>query len=214
MYSSEGRIIYSAVNSDKASRICYFNSRAYPNAIAIATPTELKLAMIGTERATQLQTLNIGETVRCVAYEPRVKMFGMGCVRRILEEGTEALLSCVKIVDEVGFRELDNVELHDKELVECIISTGSMDDDASEPMTFGEMFIVGTSIMEEPDQASNEEQPRGRIIVYEVNKEKKLKQVTEQPVKGACRSLAMCDGKIVAGLVKTVSFGSPSSHTG
>ena len=45
----------------------------------------------------------------------------------------------------------------------------------------------------------------GRIIVFEVNKDKKLKRLTELGVKGACRSLAMCEGKLVAGLVKTVS---------
>ena len=204
IYSAEGRIIYSAISSENASRVCHFNAQAYPGAIAIATPSELKLAMIGTERATQLQTLPIGETVRCIAYEPKAKMFGMGCIRRIMEEGTEALLSCVKIADEVSFKELDNAELNDRELVECIISTGSFESE-DDSRTYGEMFVVGTSIMEDEDSMDDKDSPRGRIVVYEVNKEKKLKHVTEMHVKGACRSLAMCDGKIVAGLVKTVS---------
>lgn len=195
IYSSEGRVVYSAVSSDKASRVCYFNSPAYEGAIAIATPDELNLAMIGTERATQLQTLPIGQTVRCLAYEPTAQLFGMGCIRRIVESGTEALLSSVKIADEVNFKELDSWELNDQELVECIVPTGSLDD-------HGEMFVVGTSILEE----DNEDQPRGRIIVFEVNKEKKIKMVAEYTAKTACRSLAMCDGKIIAGLVKTVSF--------
>jgi len=201
IYSSEGRIIYSAVNADKGSRVCHFNSEAYPGAIAIATPTELKLAVIGSERTTQLQTLPVGETVRCLAYEPNAKVFGMGCIRRIMEGGTEALLSSVKIADEVSFKELDSRELRDRELVECIISTGSFDTE-DDSHRYGEMFVVGTSVLAEDD--SGDEVLRGRIIVYEVTKEKILRPVTELPVKGACRSLAMCDGKIVAGLVKTV----------
>lgn len=201
IYSSEGRIIYSAVNAESESRVCNFNCEAYPGAIAMATPKELKLALIGKERTTQLQTLHIGETVRCLTYEPTAKLFALGCIRRIMEGGTEALLSSVKIADEVSFKELDSIELRDRELVECIISTGSFDTE-DESKGYGDMFVVGTSVSEEDD--AGEEVTKGRILIFEVNKEKKLKQVTQIKVKGACRSLAMCDGKIVAGLVKTV----------
>jgi DNA damage-binding protein 1 len=200
IYASEGRIIYSAVNAESASRVCHFNSEAYPDAVALASPKELQLALIGKERTTQLQTLPIRETVRCLAYEPKGQMFGMGCVRRILESGEEALLSSIKIADEVSFKELDSVELRDRELVDCILSTGSFEIPGSEEST--EMFVVGTSIVVEDD--SGREIVRGRILVFEVNKEKKLKQVTELVVPGSCRSLAMCEGKLVAGLLKTV----------
>lgn len=203
IYGSEGRIIYSAVNSDKASRVCHFNSEAFPGAIAIATPSELKLAIIGTERTTQIQNLPVGETVFCLAYEPRAKMFGMGCIRRILEGGTEALMSCVKIADEVSFRELDSIELSDNELVECITSTGPIGTDLDN-LGFEEMFVVGTSLLEEATEG--DECVKGKIRIYEISKEKKLREVTSLGVRGACRSLAMCDGKLVAGLVKTVSL--------
>lgn len=205
VYSSEGRIVYSAVNADSASRVCSFNSEAYPEAIAIATPTELKLALIGKERTTQLQTLPIRETVRCLTYEPSVKMFAMGCVSRHIEDGAEVLESSVKIADEVSFKALDSIRLEEKELVECIITTGSFESE-DESQTYGEMFVVGTSILE--DNETGDEVLKGRILVYEVNKEKKLKEITSIKVKGACRSLAMCEGKIVAGLVKTVSVAS------
>ena len=46
---------------------------------------------------------------------------------------------------------------------------------------------------------------KGTIILYEVIDGQKIRKVTDLKVKGACRSLAMCDGKIVAGLVKSVS---------
>jgi DNA damage-binding protein 1 len=199
IYSNEGRIVYSAVNAEKSSRVCNFNTIAYPNAIAIATPDELKLAEIGSERTTQLQTLPIGETVRCISYIPEKRLFGMGCIRRILEGDTEALLSSVKIADEVTFRELDSVELLDGELVECIISSGSFE--GEDGQEYGDMFIVGTSLLQ--DSTNGQEAVKGRIILYEVVDGQKIRKVTELGVKGACRSLAMCDGKIVAGLVKT-----------
>ena len=200
IYASEGRVIYSAVNTDKASRVCHFNSVAYPGAVAIATPEQLKLALIDKERTTQLQTLHVGETVRCVTYATSQKAFGMGCIRRILEGGVEGLLSSFKIADEVTFKELDSYELEDQELVECVISTGPPDED--DQSGHGELFVLGTSVLED----SQEDAVRGRILVFEVSRDQKIKLVTEHKVKGACRSLAMCDGKIVAGLVKTVSF--------
>lgn len=200
IYSTEGRIVYSAVNAKKSSRVCHFNCEAYPDAIAIATPNELKLAEIGSERTTQLQTLPIGETVRCISYVPERKLFGIGCIRRILEGDTEGLLSSVKIADEVAFRELDSVELLDGELVECIISTGSFEGEGGQE--YGDMFIVGTSLLQESTNGGDV--VKGRIILYEVADGHKIRMVSELGVKGACRSLAMCEGKIVAGLVKTV----------
>ncbi|RMZ90486.1 hypothetical protein DV736_g2266, partial [Chaetothyriales sp. CBS 134916] len=200
IYSAEGRIVYSAVSYDKVSRVCYFNSASYADAIAIATPTELTLANIGTERATQLQTLALHQTVRCVAYDASAKLFEMGCIRRQLEDGNEMLCSSVKIADEVTFKELDSVDLEPAELVECIVPTGRFE---TEDDTMSDMFVVGTSILHADDEPSGQDS-RGRIIVFEVNPERKIKQVTEARIKGACRSLAMCDGKIVAGVVKAV----------
>lgn len=203
IYGSEERIIYSAVNSDKASRVCHFNSEAYPGSIAIATPTDLKLAMIDPERTTQLETLSVGETVRCVAYSPAQQIFGMGCIRRILESGAEGLLSSVKIVDEMAFKELDSYELNDGELVECIISTGVFEGGDEDTSPSNEMFAVGTSLLDV--SGTGDETTKGRILVFQVNQDKKLKRITDLGVKGACRSLAMCEGKLVAGLVKSVS---------
>lgn len=199
IYSSEGRIVFSAVNAESASRVCYFDTESYPDAVAVATPSELQLASIGTKTATQLQTLPIRETVRCLTYEPDAKIFAMGCIRRIMESGVEELLSSVKIADEVSFKELDSVELKDGELVQCILSVGSLDDTESPHRP---NFVVGTSYLAKDD--NGEEVSKGRIIVYEVNREKKLKKVTELVVKGVVSSLAMCEGKLVAGLLKTV----------
>jgi DNA damage-binding protein 1 len=113
------------------------------------------------------------------------------------------LLSSVKIADEINFKELDSYELNDGELIECIISTGAFKADDEDASPFNEMFIIGTSLLEL--SGTGDDTTKGRIIVFQVNKDKKLKRVTELGVKGACRSLAMCEGKLVAGLVKTVS---------
>ena len=196
IYGSEGRIVYSAVTAEKASCICSFDSEAYPGAIAIATPDDVRIAIVDTERTTHVQTLPIGETVRRVAYSPKLKAFGLGTIQRSLRQSQEVIKSHFKLTDEVLFKELDTYALKEEELVESVIRA-DIREDSGELL---ERFVVGTAYLddEEPDS------PRGRIIVFAVTSERKLKVITELPVKGGCRALGAISGNIVAALVKTV----------
>ncbi|KAJ5388796.1 hypothetical protein N7509_011337 [Penicillium cosmopolitanum] len=192
IYGSEGRIIYSAVNSEGASRICHLNTEAFPESIAVATTRELKIASVDKERTTQIQTLPMGSTVRRVAYSSAEKAFGLGTIDRKLEDGVEIVKSHFVLADEIMFRRLDAIELNSEELVETVIRAGFSGGK--------DRFIVGTAYMDEERSDSI----RGRILVLEVDHGRKLTQVAELPVKGACRALAMMDDRIVAALVKTV----------
>jgi DNA damage-binding protein 1 len=194
IYGSEGRIIYSAVNSEGASRICHLNTEAFPGSIAVATTQELKIASVDKERTTQIQTLPMGSTVRRVAYSAAEKAFGLGTIDRKLDDGVEVVKSHFVLADEIMFRRLDAIELNSEELVESVIRAGFPGGK--------DRFIVGTAYMDE----EREDSIRGRILVLEVDHGRKLTQVAELPVRGACRALAMMDDRIVAALVKTVSW--------
>ncbi|KAA6409312.1 MAG: hypothetical protein FRX48_06865 [Lasallia pustulata] len=205
IYGSEGRIVYSAVTAEKATCICQFDSEAYPGAIAIATPEDLKIALVDTERTTHVQTLRVHETVRRVAYSTKLKAFGLGTIRRTLRENVELVQSRFKLADEVLFKELDTYKLNDDELVESVIRA-DLDEGHGK---ISERFIVGTACLDDERNGSI----RGRIIVFEVTQERTLKVVTELGVKGACRALGVVAGNIVAALIKTVvvySFSSTS----
>lgn len=203
IYGSEGRIIYSAVNSEGASRVCHFNSEAYPESIAVATSHDLKIGLVDKERTTQLQTLPIGATVRRVAYSPTEKAFGIGTIDRKLENGAEVVSSQFVLADEILFRRLDSVDLRKEELVESVIRAefAAGKDETGRDAT-KDRFIVGTAYLDD----EGDESIRGRILVFEVDNGRKLTQVAEMPVKGACRAIAMLGEKIVAALVKTVSM--------
>ena len=202
IYGSEGRLIYSAVTAEKASCICSFDSDAYPGAIAIATPEDIRIVLIDTERATHVNTLHVGETVRRIAYSTKLKAFGMGTIRRSIRQSQEIVQSYIKLADEVLLEVKDTYELDEDELVESVIRA-DIREDSGELM---ERFVVGTSYLSD----DRDESIRGRIIVFAVTIERKLRVITDLPVKGACRALGSIDGKIVAGLVKTVSI---PSHT-
>ncbi|KAL4758720.1 DDB1/RSE1 family protein [Aspergillus foveolatus] len=197
IYGSEGRIIYSAVNSEGASRICHFNSEAYPESIAVATAQELKIGLVDKERTTQIQTLPIKATVRRVAYSPSEKAFGMGTIERKLVNGEEIVKSQFVLADEILFRRLDAFELEGDEIVECVIRAEvpeSKDGEAKD------RFVVGSAYLGEDDGDST----LGYIRVFEVDNGRKLAKVAQERVKGACRALAVMGDKIVAALVKTV----------
>ncbi|KAK2776721.1 hypothetical protein FQN52_003288 [Onygenales sp. PD_12] len=201
IYAAEGRIVYSAVNSDQATRICHFNSEAYPGSIALATPAELKIAVVDAERTTQIQTLPIGETVRRVAYSASEKAFGIGTIKRTLADGAEQVASRFMLADEIMFRELDAFSLNADELVESVIRAKFPDGkDGEGNVLYKDLFIVGTAYLDDVGEGS----VRGRILAFEVTGSRQLAMVCELPVKGACRALAIVQDRIVAALVKTV----------
>ncbi|EMD95501.1 hypothetical protein COCC4DRAFT_46147 [Bipolaris maydis ATCC 48331] len=196
IYASEGRLVYSAVTAEKATTVCPFDSEAYPSSVAIATSQDLRIALVDTERTTHVQTLKVDETVRRIAYSPSLKAFGLGTIKRILKHGEEIMLSHFKLVDEIQFKELDTYALNEEELVECVMRCELPDGSGG----LAERFVVGTAYVDDQNTTSE----RGRIIVLEVTPERILKLVTEIAVKGGCRCLAICQGKIVAALIKTI----------
>lgn len=198
IYGSEDRIVYSAVTAENASSVCSFDSEAYPGAIAIATQDEIRIAVVDTERTTHVQTLQVGETVRRIAYSTKLKAFGIGTIHRSLCRSREVVKSHFKLADEVLFKELDTHALNEEELVESVIRADVCEDSGE----LVERFIVGTAYLDDDQDDSI----RGRIIVFAVTSERKLKVITELPVKGACRALGVIAGSIVAALVKTVNL--------
>ncbi|KAK6426713.1 hypothetical protein LTR81_000927 [Elasticomyces elasticus] len=204
IFGSEGRMVYSAVTAESAQGICSFDCEAYPGAIAIASADgELKLTIVDEERTTHVQTLPVHETVRRIAYSAELKAFGLGTIKRTMENGVEDVSSCFRLVDEVAFQELHSFRLKNDELVEscmrCQLDDGSGSGDTAE------RFVVGTAFLD--DEATVEDGQtlaRGRLLVFEVTEERRLKLITELSLRGACRCLGMCNGRIVAALIKTV----------
>jgi DNA damage-binding protein 1 len=196
IYTSEGRIVYSAVTAEKAVCVCPFDAAAYPGAVAIASSEDLRVAIIDTERTTHVQTLAVNETVRRIAYSPALKAFGLGTIKRTLKDGAEIVESHFKLADEVLFKELDTYMLSQDESVECVMRAELNDGTGS----LAERFVVGTAYLDD----AVAENLRGRILVFEVVEDRILKLITEVSLKGACRCLAMVDGNIAAALVKTV----------
>ncbi|KAF2226941.1 mono-functional DNA-alkylating methyl methanesulfonate N-term-domain-containing protein [Elsinoe ampelina] len=198
IYGSDGRVVYSAVTAEDARCVCSFDSEAYPGAIAIATDEGLKLALVDEERTTHVQTLPVHETVRRIAYSADLKAFGLGTIKRTLDDNVENIKSHFKLVDQIAFQELDTYALNPDELIECCIRA-KLDDGAGQGQ-LAERFLVGTSYMDDV----NDQNVKGRILIFEITEERSIKLIAETALRGACRCLAMCEGRVVAALIKTV----------
>ncbi|KAF2230176.1 DNA damage-binding protein 1 [Viridothelium virens] len=198
IYSSEDRIVYSAVTAEDVSYLCPFDSSAFPNAVAIATKEDIKISLVDTERTTHVQTQSVKETVRRIGWAVDAKAFGLGTIKRELRDGYELVKSHFKLVDEVAFEVLDTYALNEEELVESVMYA-ELNDGTGE---LADHFVVGTAYLDEEEGQSDA--IRGRILVFELTQERKLRLIAEKSLKGACRCLAMVGDKIAAALVKTV----------
>ncbi|KPM40028.1 DNA damage-binding protein 1b [Neonectria ditissima] len=203
IYSSEGRIIYSATTADDATCVAPFDSHAFPDSIVLSTDDHVRICHVDKERLTHVNPLPIYETVRRVAYSPSLKAFGLGCIKKELVESEEIVTSSFKLVDEIVFQQLGKPFIFDAsplEMVECVIRADLPNVNGSST----ERFIVGTSFLTDGKvQATGDIQ--GRILVLGVNEDREVYQMLTHNLKGPCRCLAMMnDEYIVAGLSKTV----------
>ena len=199
IYGSEGRLVFSAVTAENATRVCSFDSAAYPDAVAIATAKDLRIGLVDNERATHVKTLPVGEVVRRVAYAPSIQAFGLGTIKRIVENRQEVNLSSFKLCDEIAFKRLDEYPLDENELVESVLFCTLRLDEGTRSEGI-ECFAVGIASV----AAEHSDDVRGRILLFSVTSERTIDLITEHPVKGACRALAEVDGFLVAGLAKTI----------
>ncbi|KAK4085198.1 uncharacterized protein Triagg1_188 [Trichoderma aggressivum f. europaeum] len=203
IYSSEGRVVYSATTADDATFVAPFDSEAFPDSIVLSTEDHIRICQVDNERLTHVKALPMSETVRRVAYSPGLKAFGLGCIRKELADNEEVITSTIKLVDEIIFQELGKpFELNASaslELVECIIRAELPDSNG----VLAERFLVGTSFVADPGTEEAGE-TRGRILVLGVDESRQLYQIASHNLKGVCRCLGIMDDYIVAGLTKTV----------
>ena len=206
IYSSEGRIIYSATTADDATFVAPFDSEAFPDSIVLSTDSHISICHVDKERLTHVKTLPTGETVRRVAYSPGLKAFGLGCIKKQLVHNEEVITSSFKLVDEIIFQELGDPMILNAsstlEMVECVIQA-TLPDDNGNPV---ERFIIGTSFIADGEIVEGSEggDIHGRILVVGVDENRRLYELVSYNLNGACRCLAMMGEYIVAGLSKTV----------
>ncbi|KAF4965287.1 hypothetical protein FSARC_6905 [Fusarium sarcochroum] len=216
IYSSEGRIIFSATTADDATFVAPFNSHAFPDSVVLSTDQHIRICHVDRERLTHVKALPVNETVRRVAYSPGLRAFGLGSIKKELVGNEEVVTSAFRLVDEIVFKELGSPFTLNAsstlEIVECVIRA-ELPDVGGNP---AERFIVGTSFISD-GEVEDPNGTLGRILVLGVDSNRQVYQIVSHNLKGPCRCLGMIDDNIVAGLSKTVvvySFSQDTSSSG
>ncbi|RCI10650.1 hypothetical protein L249_4429 [Ophiocordyceps polyrhachis-furcata BCC 54312] len=211
IYSSEGRIVYSATTADAATYVAPFDAEAFPDSIVLSTDKHVRLCHVDRQRLTHVKALPMRETVRRVAYSPGLRAFGLGCIKKELVGNEERITSTFKLVDEIIFQELGEPLVLDAsaslEMVECVIRAELPDSSGAT----AERFIVGTSFIS--DDVLEDSETKGRILVLGVSEDRQVYQILSHKLKGACRCLGTIGYDIVAGLSKTVVVYSYTEET-
>lgn len=206
IYGSEGRIVYAAVTAQDANVVCPFDSDGYPEAIVVASLSSIKIARPDTQRQTHVQTIQMHETIRRLAYSPIEKVFALGCIDISVVNGTEVPSCSIKLVDETMFRTIGKtlpIEGEQGELIEAVVRAELKDSQGN----LAERFLVGTSYVPGGQTSIDDSGSLGRVIVVGIDSERNPYIISTHRMRGPCRRLAVLDGKIVLGLSKTVIIG-------
>ncbi|KAI5806768.1 mono-functional DNA-alkylating methyl methanesulfonate N-term-domain-containing protein [Peziza echinospora] len=205
VYGAQGRIVCSAVtlkSPEKTTFVTPFHAEAFPDSVVAASESTLKITVVDPMRTTHIQTLPIGDVVRRVCYSKEHRAFVIVTINLSVDEvvGAEQYRSFVKVVDDTRFEVIDSFELQDDEFVEAIMCTKLENGDG----TSSEKFVVGSGFHETDEDT--DEPKRGKIRVFELGEERKLKVACVLELKGSCKCLDMVGDRIVAALQKTIAI--------
>ncbi len=211
IYCRNGKLHFSAINLNKVevSTMTPFHSELFPECVAMVSETSLLIGTIEDIQKIHIQSIPLGEAPRRIAHSPAAGVYAV-CTEKttMTERGEES--SCQVVFFEegdmrrVGSFELDRLEQGISLMCgtfspESIAASSSSSSSSSAPSV--EYLVVGTA------QVVNEElEPsRGRILVFEVDSDRRVVLVAERETKGAVFSLAMLQGKLAAGISSRVS---------
>ncbi|KAF3312430.1 DNA damage-binding protein 1 [Orbilia oligospora] len=199
VYGEEGRTVYSAITLNQASSVVAFNAEAFPDTVVVATDESVFIAKIDEARTTHTRMSPLCQFARRVAFSKEKKAYGVATIRNSIDTttGMESSSCYIHVIDENFYDKIDAYELYPNELVESLLCASLANPDG----TISEKFVVGTAIGNDSDESEH-----GRLLFLELGADKMLRLITELELPGACHSLAIVKGYILAGLSKSIDL--------
>jgi DNA damage-binding protein 1 len=188
-----GRLLMSNVNLEQVTRVCGFDTEAFPDCLAIATNGFFHVGAVDDVRKLHIQTIPLGQQARRIAHLESARSFAVVTeAARLDEHGDESMEYFVRLIDDTTYESLDTVKLEENEAsvsVTCASFSGKGVDATAE------FFVVGTALA----LPHESEAQSGRILVYTVAANK-LVQVAELTTRGAVYCLVPYNGRMLAGV--------------
>ncbi|KNC96412.1 uncharacterized protein SPPG_09532 [Spizellomyces punctatus DAOM BR117] len=189
IHTSNGKLIYSNVNLKEVTHMCPFNYE--DEALALVTEGSLKVGTVEAIEKLHIKKIPLGETARRITHQEKSGTFGVLTLRIVQNEetGDEEETGYLKLLDDQSFEVLDQFAMDTFENVQSIVSTEFTGDQKT-------YYCVGTAyVLPQEDEPS-----KGRILVFDVTEERRLRLVHEQETRGCVYCMASLGGKLLAGI--------------
>ena len=191
IYSRNSKLLFSVVNIPDCTDVTPFHSKLFPDCLATSSEVGFMIGSVETEiQKVHIQSHYIGQAPRRICYSNDSDVYAVCAQRTELTDNGEQIMNRVLFFDGGSMEQLPQCfELDPMEEGLSLLCTSF---DGSQR----QVIIVGTaySIPDEYDPL------KGRILVFEIDSERRPTLMAEREVKGAVYSLAQLPGRLVAGI--------------
>ncbi|KAJ3195096.1 DNA damage-binding protein 1a [Entophlyctis luteolus] len=196
---NNNKLVCSNLNLKNVLSGCQFRLPSNPGAIALATPTSLKIGSLDNIQKLHIQKIPLQETPRRISWWEGGGFFGV--LTGIVDPTSGNEQSFLRVFDNQTYECVDSFEFKVDEIPQSIcsipMSASSFTDESPESL-----FVVGTAIL---NAVSSQEEPEaGRVIVFAFDKRmRKLQLVCEIATSGCVYGLAQLEIGMVVAAVKS-----------
>eukprot|EP01038_Epipyxis_sp_PR26KG_P006417 gene6417-8834_t len=219
IYSKNGKLLFSNLNIQQTEIISMapFHSELFPDCLAMSSESSLIIGNAEEIQKLHIQTIPIGEHARRIVHNANAGIYAV-CSEKVtmsdrgFESNHRILFLDDGSMDLKGCFDLDMLEqgisciscFLDQNIYSNTSNSKSNNDGnkSSTPNNGTEYIIVGTVYV-----INDEIEPsKGRILVFEITKDRKISLICEKDTKDAVYSLASVNGRLAAAIGSKVQI--------
>ena len=195
IYSRNSKLLFSVVNVPECTDMTPFHSKSFPDCLATSSEVGFMIGCVETEiQKVHIQSHYIGQAPRRICYSAESDVYAV-CAQRIeLTDNGEQVFNSVLFFDGGSMEQLQQSFQLDPLEEGMSLLCSSVDEGDRQ------LIVVGTGYSI-PDEY---EPSKGRILVFEVDSERRPTLIAEKEVRGAVYSLAKLKNRLVAGISSQV----------
>lgn len=186
-----GKLLVSNVNLQEVTRVCGFDTQAFPDSLAIATESGLHLGAVDEIQKLHVTSVPLGEQPRRIVHLDSSRVFAVLTEGTVLDErGDEGVECFVRMIDDTRYDTLHKYKLKSSEGGASALATHFV----GEGIDGDEQFLVVGTAMELPNE---DEAKEGRILIFRITDGQCL-LVGNRVVRGPVFSMCPYNGMLLA----------------
>lgn len=186
-----GKLLVSNVNLQEVTRVCGFDTQAFPDCLAIATEQGLHLGAVDEIQKLHITSVPLGEQPRRIAHLDASRVFAVLTELTLLDErADEVVENFIRMIDDTRYDTLQKYKLKASETGSSAIATRF----SGEGIDSEEQFLVVGTAIELPNE---EDAKEGRILIFRITEGQCL-LVGSRVVRGAVFSICSYNGMLLA----------------